>query len=407
MAKKILIICDAITPPAYVPRVINLCKHLNHNEWDTTIVCEKYPYTNFETKICKLHQIPYYTTTHGIKRIFLWILHTIFQYKDIKILRYIKQHLNPAKYDIILCSTFNLHPLTAASRLAKQYNIPLIIDLRDIAEQWGTKEYFNIKLNSKLLNNLITKTLENINISRRNRALKQACAITTISTWHLQFLKQFNSNCHLIYNGYDSEIFHHESLITTTFDITYTGRIYDLKFRSPHLLMQAIHELDIEGKIDPQTVKIKWYIDNESHTSIKLLAEKYNILEYTNINSYVTTNEIPHILNQSSINLILTNKSNINGPHGIMTTKFYESLGVEKPILCVQSDEGCLAAAIQHTQSGIAATTVCETKTFILDWYTKWQTNHTTHLEPKNKNIFIRQNQAQQFAKLFKNSLNN
>ena len=85
-----------------------------------------------------------------------------------------------------------------------------------------------------------------------------------------------------------------------------------------------------------------------------------------------------------------------------MTTKFFEALGVEKPILCVRSDEECLAQVIQETKSGLAATNVEEVKNFILHYYNQWQKQGYTHIEIKGKEQFTRQNQALQFEKIFK-----
>ena len=84
-----------------------------------------------------------------------------------------------------------------------------------------------------------------------------------------------------------------------------------------------------------------------------------------------------------------------------MTTKFFEALGVEKPILCVRSDEECLAQVIQETESGLAATNVEEVKNFILYYYNQWQKQGYTHIKIKGKEQFTRQNQAKQFEKIF------
>ena len=84
-----------------------------------------------------------------------------------------------------------------------------------------------------------------------------------------------------------------------------------------------------------------------------------------------------------------------------MGTKFYEILGVEKPCLCLNSDEECLADAIRDTNAGLAATNVEEVKRFILDKYHEWQQNGYTHQEVINKEQFTRQHEAQQFEKLF------
>jgi hypothetical protein len=84
-----------------------------------------------------------------------------------------------------------------------------------------------------------------------------------------------------------------------------------------------------------------------------------------------------------------------------MTTKFFEAIGVEKPILCVRSDEECLAQTIKETNAGLAATNVEEVKEFILYHYNEWQQNGYTHINITNKEHFSRQNQAIQFEKIF------
>ena len=84
-----------------------------------------------------------------------------------------------------------------------------------------------------------------------------------------------------------------------------------------------------------------------------------------------------------------------------MTTKFFEAIGVEKPILCVHSDEGCLAQTIQETNAGVAASTVAEVKDFILHHYNQWQQQGYTHIAVNNKQQFSRQNQALQFEEIF------
>jgi hypothetical protein len=84
-----------------------------------------------------------------------------------------------------------------------------------------------------------------------------------------------------------------------------------------------------------------------------------------------------------------------------MTTKFFEALGVEKPILCVQSDEECLARVIRETNAGLAATNVEEIKKFILHHYNQWLKHGYTQINIINKEQFSRQKQALQFEELF------
>ena len=86
-----------------------------------------------------------------------------------------------------------------------------------------------------------------------------------------------------------------------------------------------------------------------------------------------------------------------------MTTKFFEALGMEKPILWIRSDEGYLAKTIQETKSGLAATRVEEVKDFILKAYAQWEQKGYTHVEVQQKEQFSRQNQALQFEEIFNN----
>ena len=95
--------------------------------------------------------------------------------------------------------------------------------------------------------------------------------------------------------------------------------------------------------------------------------------------------------------VVLTSKDT----HGMMTTKFFEALGCEKPVLCCPSDEGCLAQAIHDTNAGLASSDINEIKAFILDQYHEWQVKGYTHQTVINKEQFSRQHQAEQFEELF------
>lgn len=402
MAKKILILSEPFAPPSFLPRITNLCKNLDSNKWAPEIFTEKIKDVNYTTDLCPVFQMPYYDSNNKIYWSIKWLLHFLFQYKDFKLQKFIEKTTNIKDYDLIFCSISNLFPITTAARLSKKYNKPLIIDLRDIDEQWGKHKYLTHSISkSSTINNFLYKQIEHLNIKRRNKALLQANIITTISPWHRDFIKNINNNTHLIYNGYNADIFYHKKIESNTFNITYTGRLIDLQFRNPNLLFEAIQQLDKEQKISPNKLKIKWYIGSTLKNELAELITKYNITSYNHFFDFIPNNEIPQLLNQSSINLILTTKSSNDGPHGIMTTKFFEALGVEKPILCVQSDEECLAQVIQETESGLAATNVEDVKNFILYYYNQWQKQGYTHVNVKNKEQFTRQNQAIQFEKIF------
>lgn len=391
--KRILIITDALTRPLYNPRIRNLYNALQNKNIEIDWITEEYEQIPSEFNL-NIHKIPFYKH-NGLFGKIEWIIKNIltllFDYKNNYFARKTLNYTKNKQYDLVFCSTFHTFGLKAAQRVSKTKKIPLHIDLRDIAEQCDNNEYNN----SKIALGFIGQLYRNINIKRRNNIIKIANSVTSVSPWHVDFIKKINPNTHLIYNGFDLNLFKHQQIKSNYFDIIYTGKWYGTNLQDPTLLFQALSQIN-----NPQ-IRLVWYTKSDVHSTIQQLAKQYNLDSSVIVNSYVPNNEIPNLLNRSSIVLVLTNKNN----RGIMTTKFFEALGVEKPILCVRSDEGCLAQVINETESGIAATSVEEVKNFILHHYNNWQQIGYTHIDIKNKEHFTRQKQALQFEEIFNSTL--
>ena len=176
--------------------------------------------------------------------------------------------------------------------------------------------------------------------------------------------------------------------------------------QDPTLFFEAMSQLHKELKINNDVV-CNFYVNETTKNRLISLAQQYGVEDYMRYISYVSPENIPDVLHQSSIILVLSNKTTENGPFGIMTTKFFEALGVEKPILCVRSDESCLADAIRETNAGLAATDVEEVKAFILEKYEEWKRNGYTRqqVNVEKKQLFSRQFQAKQFVQIFEKCL--
>ena len=155
--------------------------------------------------------------------------------------------------------------------------------------------------------------------------------------------------------------------------------------------------------LTPDKCRVYWYVDETSRKIITEEAEKYQILPFMDFKGYVLASEIPSILNSSSVLLLLTNRAANSGPKGVMTTKFFESLAVEKPVLCVRSDESYLAEAINDTNAGLAATNVNEVCDFLKSYYQEWkEKGYTSSSIKKSKLVrFSRKEQAKQFIQIF------
>jgi glycosyltransferase involved in cell wall biosynthesis len=393
MSKQILILCEAIAPPAFTPRVLTLAQYLQHQGWQCTILTEECEQQAFNTDICPIYQMPAY---HNL------LADKLFYAKDQALYRYAVAHLDMSRFDLIFCSTYYYFPLLAAKQLAQRYHLPLVVDLRDIAEQWGNQPYFTRRLTPcKVLDYCIGKLYERKQLRLRNRILRFANAVTSVSPWHQQLLAQYNPHTHLIYNGYDEQHFVAKDVKTPFFQIAYLGKLYSTSLRDPRLLFAALKSLLAQGLIDPQLLRVRFHIDPDGQAQLHQLLQSYNLNQVIDIQGYIPRSEILDVMHQSSVLLVLTTQSTPQGTHGIMGTKFFENIGVEKPVLCVRSDEECLAQVIAQTNAGLAATTVEEVEHFLLNKYNEWLRNGYTRQAVTNKHLFSRQHQAEQFIHIF------
>lgn len=407
---KILILCDMF-PPAFGPRMGYLCKYMKRAGWEPVVVTEQIDDDTFaflaeDTQVTYINY--YYSSGKWFRRLewlSVFLLDFCFRYKDKMMAKTATSLLKEGGYAGILCSTYRTFPLPAAQKVADRFKLPFVADLRDIVEQYASNEYIAHSFRTfPWLDRQITSIFRRRLLKERNKALQKADYVTTVSPWHTEILKRHNPHTELIYNGYDPELFFPEHGCTTAqFLITYTGRLISLATRDPHLLFEAIARLDREKKISPDKFRLQWYVDAESGKMIKQVADTYPISSYMDFFEYVPASDVPGILNRSSVLLQLANKSSGSGPKGFMTTKLFEAMAVEKPLLCVRSDEGCLETTILRTKSGIAARAVDEVYAFLLHHYTAWQEKGFTQAKVNRDAVecFSRKKQAEQFMSIF------
>jgi glycosyltransferase involved in cell wall biosynthesis len=391
-----------------------LCKYLRLNGWEPVVVTEYVEDDTFAF-LCDGQETTYvrFGDKKGWSGKIEWgwtfLRDMLFGYKDRRMYREAMKAARNRPFDLVLCSTFRTFPMRAARRFARKKRLPLIVDLRDIIEQYAGTEFIIRKVPEIMgIDKVIIAAFRKHSLHIRNRILRCAAAVTTVSPWHVSALQIYNANTHLIYNGYDPELFYPADIPTDTFYITYTGRLYSLAMRDPNLLFQAVKRLADEDVISPDLFQIRWFVDDKSERSIIHAASKYaGVADYMAFFGYIPASEVPRVLHESGIILLLTNKADATGPKGIMTTKFFESLAVGKPILCVRGDEGCLEEVINRTRSGLSAHNVDETCRFIKENYRRWKEDkpYVDHSDKEEIRKYSRETQAKQFIEVFEEML--
>ena len=409
LSKKILILCDMF-PPAFAPRMGYLCKYMKKAGWEPVVVTE---YINENTfaflkEVCDVTYVDFYPYKNRWIKKLAWVAtltaDCLFGYKERRMAKAAARKLSQGGFGCVLCSTYRTFPLPAAYKVAKEFRLPLVADHRDIIEQYAGTEYIASKIGRfPWLNRLITNLFTSRLLNERNKVLTKADCITTVSTWHVDTLKKYNGNVRLIFNGYDPELFYPEQIKTSEFVLSYTGRLLSFAIRDPRPLFEAIGRLHTEGVITPADFRVKWYMDSYSQQLVSGEAERFGLLGYMDFYPYVEASQVPSILNNSSILLQLANTSSQSGPKGIMTTKLFEAMAVEKPMLCVRSDEACLEAAIREANAGASARTAQEAYDFIKYYFERWKTDGYTSVSVNKEVVkrYSRKEQAAQFMDLF------
>lgn len=364
MKARLLIVSDPPIAPGYLPRLRYMCQYLHEQGYDVHLFTEE------REPLCFEHTYPITTIPTYTGNTIDWLVKAIWSlitnWHEQHFAKAVEEQIQNKHYDGILCTTFSTFPLGAAVQIAQNRHIPLIADIRDLDEQveHSTYQYAHQQWWLKPFRVLYRA----IQLRRRNKAIRQANIITTVSPWHVEFIKQYNPHVHLIYNGFDPKQFYFQAVSSDVFRITYIGSMFEHYDLSP--LYQAVKELQLE------------------HVVVDIHTPKQQPIAHT---------ELGDTIRKSSIMLVLTNKKT----HGMMTTKFFEALGCEKPILCIPSDKGCLAQAMVETNAGLASDNIEEIKQFILDKYNEWKQNGFTHQPVRNIEQFNRENQAKQFEDLF------
>ena len=367
----ILVVSDPPVAPGYLPRLRYLCDYLDRKGYAVTLLTETSEPLPFA------HNYPIETIRMYSGNTFDWFVKTVWTLlTDWHNRVFAKRALSVLHggFDLVLCTAFSDFPLGAAQRIAQTLNVPLICDIRDLDEQVDDSRYQYQHQQWWLMP--FRRLYRAVHIRRRNKVLRAANAITTVSPWHKEFIQNLTANSvpvYTIYNGFDEQQFYPENIRTEQFTITYIGSLF-------HWQLPAL-ETDFRF----QNSDFRFQMDI-----------------HTPQDHPVAHDRLGDAIRRSGILLVLTSPNT----HGMLTTKFYEALGCAKPILCVPSDQGALAELMAYTNAGIATDDIEAIKAFILQHYRSWEQNGFTAQQTQHREEFSREAQTKQMEQILLSTIN-
>ncbi|MBR6065115.1 MAG: glycosyltransferase [Paludibacteraceae bacterium] len=366
----ILVVSDPPVAPGYLPRLRYLCDYLDRKGFAVTLLTETSEPLPFA------HNYPIETIRMYSGNTFDWFVKTVWTLlTDWHNRVFAKRALTTLHggFDLVLCTAFSDFPLGAAQRIAQTLQVPLICDIRDLDEQVDDSRYQYQHQQWWLMP--FRRLYRAIHIRRRNKVLRAANAITTVSPWHKDFIQNITANSvpvYTIYNGFDEQQFYPENIRTEQFTITYIGSLFHWQIPALEKVKQAVEGIRIQMDI------------------------------HTPQDHPVAHDRLGDAIRRSGIMLVLTSPNT----HGMLTTKFYEALGCAKPILCVPSDQGALAELMAYTNAGIATDDIEAIKAFILQHYRSWEQNGFTAQQTQHREEFSREAQTKQMEQILLSTIN-
>jgi glycosyltransferase involved in cell wall biosynthesis len=262
---------------------------------------------------------------------------------------------------------------------------PWIADFRDL---WA----MNLDNPNGSFLRLLDRTLE-------RKWLGSADALVTVSRPWADRLQDCypNKPVHVITNGFDPDDFLSIPARSPYFSISYTGQLYAGR-RDPTALFEVVHELIVEGIIDREQMRIRFYGPLEPW--VQPLIERYDLKGVVELHGSIGRSEALQRQQESQILLLLGwANPRETGQH---TGKLFEYFGSRKPILAVGGVAGVLTEVLEETRAGVHTFSKQQLRQFLVDSYREFREQGEVRFRGNDSAImkYTHQAMAQSFSGL-------
>jgi len=393
---KVLIISSSFPPNSSVGgvRPAYFFKYFNEENLDTHVLTVKqYNHNNlmdipFDNALSpKIHQIEYSQEQEKIylvNRSFSQKVRDFFNptYSSPpglldEVIRKIDSFIDIKSFDLIIATVPDMWTASLASLLFEKHKVKYLIDFRDAYEQ-------EIGMPRSLRQKVQVARLKR----ERKKITKNAFELITVSKYLANKLQaNLNKKTSVIYNGFDENLFNSNSIKenspTKIIKIVYTGRILNVWYRNPYPLIEGIEHYN---KINEGNKKIELHF----YGTEKELLKRKDLINGVTFHDRVPHEEVNKIINEADLLLVLTN----NERRGILTTKLFEYMPINRPILCLPNDDDELKQIIEENGLGFSL----KNKDEIIEFFENLDKNldsfKTNNGLRKNVDLYTRKNQS-------------
>lgn len=252
--------------------------------------------------------------------------------------KFLNKYLKENHFDLII-STGPPHSLhLIAKNVTRANNIPWLADFRD---PWTSMDYYQKMYISK-------------SAHRKHCKLEEECitlpdAVTVVSEqMKIEFDTKYNSDCKVLYTGFESKS--DSSPQQVNYDrltITHVGSL--LEARNPIVLWDTIVDLKKQSHPILEVLNIQ-LVGRVDQTVINYIKE-CDIEEYVTLSGLVKHKEAIQL--QQSATVLLLAIDDIPNAGFVLTSKLFEYIGVNRPILCIGPKKGNLeniVSSITHSR---------------------------------------------------------
>jgi len=276
-----------------------------------------------------------------------------------------KKLLSNEKFDLIFVSIPPFSQFEIAAKLKKEFNLPLVVDYRDLwfGNHFGFYPTPYHKYKHKKLEYAALKAADKI--ITVNRRIKEKL----LTTYQFLNFEDFD----IIPHGFDPQDFENVKPIifeTKKLRILYSGIFYENI--TPKYLLQAFYELSQERPDITENIELHFvgHFRKENQKLVKKLNLFENVIEH----GYLNHNEVLRYL--ASVDLLWVMLGNGLNMNMVSAGKLFEYFGTRKPIVATVPDGASKTAAENYKASFITKPNdITEIKAMLIKVYELYHTN--------------------------------